>query len=74
VFVTNEFDPARLMRACEALAGNAHMFAHVVHISPDAIRATYGSAPEASMRKVLDYSESGRLLGIDNWIGHLTTT
>jgi hypothetical protein len=41
VFVTNEFDPARLMRACENLAGNAPMFAHVVHINTDALRATY---------------------------------
>lgn len=26
VFVTNEFDPARLMRACEQLSGNSLMF------------------------------------------------
>jgi len=71
VFVTNEFDPARLMRACEALAGNAYMFTHVVHISPDAIRATYGSAPEDSMKKVCGFIESGRLLGIDEWIARL---
>jgi hypothetical protein len=45
VFVTNEFDPARLMRACEDLAGNAHMFTHVVHINPEAIQATYAAVP-----------------------------
>jgi hypothetical protein len=74
VFVTNEFDPARLMRACEALAGNAPMFTHVVHISPNAIRATYGSAPEESMKKVLGFIESGRLLSIDDWITRLSHT
>jgi hypothetical protein len=49
VFVTNEFDPARLMRACEKLAVNAPMFTHVVHISTDAVRATYGKPEEPSM-------------------------
>jgi hypothetical protein len=65
VFVTNEFDPARLMRACETLAANAPMFAHVVHINLEAIRATYGSSPEESMKKVIGFIDSGRLLGID---------
>ncbi len=46
VFVTNEFDPARLMRACEALAGNAPMFTQVVHINPAALRAAYGKLNE----------------------------
>ena len=32
VFVTNEFYPARLMRACEALFRNNLRFDHVVHI------------------------------------------
>jgi len=73
VFVTNEFDPARLMRACEALAANAYMFTHVVHISPDAIRATYGDSPEEdSMKKVIQYIDSGRLLGLDRWITQLS--
>lgn len=44
VFVTNEFDPARLMRACAQLNGHVHLFAHVVHINTDAIRATYSPA------------------------------
>jgi len=69
VFVTNEFDPARLMRACEALAGNSPMFTQVVHISPDALRATYGAAPkEESMRKVLEYIDTERLLGVEQWM------
>lgn len=71
VFVTNEFDPARLMRACEQLAGNHPMFTHVVHISPAAVRATYGSAREDSMRKVLGYVESGQLIGLDDWLKKL---
>lgn len=72
VFVTNEFDPARLMRACEKLAGNAFMFAHVVHINTDAIKATYGAAPkEESMQKVLGFIASGRLSSLESWLGRL---
>lgn len=69
VFVTNEFDPARLMRACDNLAsGNSQMFTHVVHISTDALRATYGSVKEESMRKVLGFIDTGRLISLDNWL------
>ncbi len=68
VFVTNEFDPARLMRACEKLASNAPMFSHVVHINTDGLRAAYGNAPEESMRRVLQYIERERLIGLEKWI------
>lgn len=68
VFVTNEFDPARLMRACEKLASNARMFSHVVHISTDALKATYGPAPEESMRRVIGYIDEGRLISLGQWL------
>lgn len=73
VFVTNEFDPARLVRACEQLVGNALMFKHVVHISTDAVKATYGDISKeageaASMQRVLRYIEQGRLIGFDQWL------
>jgi hypothetical protein len=78
VFVTNEFDPARLMRACEQLAGNAPLFSHVVHISPEAIRATYGLADAErddsdSMRQVLRHIDEGRLISLENWLGSFST-
>ena len=68
VLVTNEFDPARLMRACEKLGTNEYMFSHVVHINPDAIRATYGDTKEESATKVLAFIAAGRLIGFDRWI------
>lgn len=79
VFVTNEFDPARLMRACEQLGGNAFMFTHVVHISTDAIKATYGELDaqkgEAdSMRRVLKYIEDGRLISLERWLADLASS
>lgn len=76
VFVTNEFDPARLMRACEQLSGNALMFSQVVHISTDAVKATYGEAQATkgegdSIRRVLKHIEDGRLISLERWLGHL---
>ena len=71
VFVTNEFDPARLKRACERLAGNALMFNQVVHISTEALRATYGTSPEPTMRQVLDHIDNGRLISIEQWLAYI---
>lgn len=72
VFATNEFDPARLMRACENLATNAYMFTHVVHMNTDALKATYGKAEEATQRKVIAHIDSGRLISLGKWITLLT--
>lgn len=71
VFVTNEFDPARLRRACEKLAVNAPMFTHVVHISTDAVKATYGESEEPSMKRVLGYIAEGRLISLAQWLARV---
>jgi hypothetical protein len=71
VFITNEFDPARLIRACEMIVGNSMMFARVVHINTDAVRATYGSSGEPSIRRVLDSIDSGRLISLETWLNEL---
>ena len=44
------------------------MFTHVVHINTDALRATYGSAPEASMRRVISHIDRGRLISLEQWL------
>ncbi len=78
VFVTNEFDPARLMRACEALYRNNPMFDHVVHISTDAVLAAYGNhknvrtnSKESSWSRVESHIESGRLISLGGWLDQL---
>ena len=78
VFVTNEFDPARLMRACEALFRNNLMFDHVVHINTDGIRAAYGELPDGdgpardSRRRVIQHIETGRLISLERWLAALS--
>jgi hypothetical protein len=77
VFVTNEFDPARLMRACENLHNNHPMFDCVVHINTDGLKACYGSAAGGdarsteTQRRVLQHIEEGRLISLERWFDRL---
>ena len=71
VLLTNEFDPARLVRACEFSAGNAAMFSQVVHIAPDALRAAYGEQAESTMQRALRFIDNGRIVGLDRWLAQL---
>lgn len=71
VLLTNEFDPARLARACEINAANNLMITTVVHISPSAIRAVYGNQPEPTMQKVLRYIDTGRIIALDTWLANI---
>ena len=72
VFVTNEFDPARIMRACEVMAGNNPMFDHVVHINTDGLKAAYGAQargnPTSSWGRVMQHIDSGRLISLEGWL------
>jgi hypothetical protein len=68
VLVTNEFDPARLLRACEMTAANHFMFTDVVHICPEGLRAAYGKDCDNSMKAVVDLIDAKRLIGLDKWI------
>jgi hypothetical protein len=71
VLVTNEFDPARLLRACEMTAANHYMFSDVVHICPEALKAAYGKECDNSMKSVVSLIDSGRLIGLDKWIAKM---
>jgi hypothetical protein len=44
VFVTNEFDAARLVSACDRTEMNRHIFDTVVHVCPEALLAAHGFA------------------------------
>lgn len=72
VLVTNEFDPARLERACNATYGSGRLFAHVVHINTDAIRSTYAASKASpKIRAVLELIDEGRLLSLADWLRQL---
>jgi len=71
VLVTNEYDPARLLRACELTAANHFMFSEVVHISPEGLRAAYGHNCDNSMSRVIQLIDSHRLIGFSDWIARM---
>jgi hypothetical protein len=77
VFVTNEFDPARLMRACDMLFRNNPMFDYVVHINTEAVMAAYGEPTGEdrrsglSRRRVIEHIENGRLVSLERWLNVL---
>jgi hypothetical protein len=68
VLVTNEFDPARLVAACDNLRGNRLLFSHVVHVNTDGLVAAYGPSPQRSAAAVLDRIKSKRLYSLSDWL------
>ena len=73
VLVTNEFDPARLVAACERPAHNSNLFRHVVHLNPAGLKAAYGSAPKKSAAKAVEHIASGRLISLADWLKRLAS-
>lgn len=68
IVITNEFDPARLVAACERQHEGRPLFTHVVHVQPAALVATYDPAPRKSQAKVIQHIEAGRLMSLENWL------
>jgi hypothetical protein len=78
VFLTNEFDPARLAAACEAWGQNAPLFSSVVHVNPEGLTAAYGAAAarrrrnsESGQDRTARHLESGRLTALSAWLSSL---
>lgn len=68
---TNEFDPARLMAACDRIVTNSPMFDSVVHIAPEGLLATYGSSTTRSMARIPELIDSGRIISLADWLRRL---
>jgi hypothetical protein len=71
VLVTNEFDAARLVAACERRGQNAALFSSVVHVEPRGVLAAYGSDLRRSARRLAEHVESGRLVSLEHWLESL---
>jgi hypothetical protein len=72
VLVTNEFDPARLLAACDNRRGNRLLFSHVVHVNTVGLVAAYGPSPRHSAAAVIDRIKTRRLYSLSDWLAHLT--
>lgn len=72
-WITNEFDPARLVANATDTAMNRLLFDAVVHICPDALRVVHqlqnprGGNP-TRLRELLD---EGRIIGLADWLSSL---
>lgn len=76
-WITNDFDAARLVRACERRSGNQSQFTDVVHVQPDGPALAYRhGAPDRSDNSsaMYRYIMSGRLLSFEAWVNKLATT
>jgi hypothetical protein len=74
VLVTNEFDAARLVRACERRRQNAWLFTDVVHVQPGGPRLAYRDVGLDSRQKaglMHRYIANGRLASLASWIESL---
>lgn len=74
VFVTNEFDAARLVSACERRHMARQLFSHVVHVNPHGLLEVYGDDAERSAARLVEYIKNGRLISLADWIGYLQSS
>jgi hypothetical protein len=71
VLITNEFDAARLVAACDLRGQNTNIFASVVHVNPLGPLAAYGTELRHSAKRLGDHVESGRLTSLESWLTSL---
>lgn len=76
VWITNEFDPARLVKNALHHEGNKQMLDAVVHICPDALRVVHGFGgtrrPHKTVVELRELLDAGRIIGLDTWLTGLT--
>jgi hypothetical protein len=71
VWITNEFDPARLVANATNTEGNSHLFSSVVHVCPEALRVVHdlddasGAGTTQRLKHLLD---SGRIVSLADWL------
>lgn len=68
IVITNEFDGARLVAACDRMVGVHKLFTRVVHVNPEAVLKTYDAPPVDSQKVAAERIASGRLLSLENWL------
>jgi len=71
VLITNEFDAARLVAACDLRGQNTNIFASVVHVNPLGPLAAYGTELRRSAKRLAEHVESGRLRSLESWLTSL---
>jgi len=71
VLITNEFDAARLIAACDRRRQNALLFSAVVHVNPVGPLTAYGADLRRSAKRLGEHVKSGRLMSLEHWLSSL---
>jgi hypothetical protein len=71
VLVTNEFDAARLVAACDVGRENASLFNRVVHVNPEGPKMIYGDQLRHSAATMAERIDGGRLESLEAWLTSL---
>jgi hypothetical protein len=73
VWVTNEFDPARLVANATYTTMNRHMFDAVVHICPAAVWEVHqlDSPKRGNPTRLRELIDDGRIIGLADWLKQL---
>ena len=69
--ITNEFDPARLVAACERQWEGRPLFKDVVHVNPAGPLAAYGTSLRGSLKRATGHIEDGRIISLRQWLTRL---
>lgn len=72
VLVTNEFDPARLIAACNRRRPGSALFSRVVHVNPEGPLGVYGPERHASSAQLRGFIEQRRFCSLETWLRELT--
>lgn len=71
VLVTNEFDAARLVAACDRRRPGADLFTSVVHVNPDGPLAAYGPERRRAAGRLDELIATGRMVSLERWLSRL---
>lgn len=71
VFLTNDFDAARLVAACDRIYANNPVFGSVVHINPEGLLAAYGTSGRGAVSSLPEKLEQRRLVSLSSWLEQL---
>ena len=77
VWITNEFDPARLRANATNLVSNRYMFDAVVHVAPDALRVVHQLDRErlpATTARLKELLDTGRIVSLGEWLDRVSAT
>lgn len=71
VWITNEFDPARLVANATFTEANQYLFHSVVHVCPEALRVVHElDRPKVRKRlgELRELMDDGRIIGLHDWL------